>query len=114
MTTTRGLTDGTDAFSAVCWALAIVLWGALEALLLYTMAHNSIHAFWSASYWSLSMIVTFPSLGFLVTYREFASALRDAKNESLWKTLSLYLAILLCFTNGTFLVCIASVVNGQY
>jgi hypothetical protein len=111
MTMTRGAAEEKHGLSVVLWTLAIMLWGASEAVLLYAKAHKSIHALWSMWTWSLPLMLILPSLTAIESYFRFA---RTVSEDAPSQVLSSLLAALLCVTNGTILVCIAILLTGNY
>jgi hypothetical protein len=100
--------------SVLLWTLAILLWGASEAVLLYAKAHKSIHELGSMWTWYLPLMVILPSLTAIDTYFRFARTLSGAEKDKTSQTWSNLLAALLCVTNLTILVCIAILVTGKY
>jgi hypothetical protein len=114
MTMTRGSGRGKHGLSVLLWALAIMLWGASEALLLYAKAHKSIHALWSMWTWYLPLMLILPSLTAIDTYFRFARTVSGAGKDTASQMWSNLLAVLLCVTNGTILVCIAILLTGNY
>ena len=114
MTTAGGSAEGKHVLSVVLWTLALTLWGASEAVLLYAKALQPIHAPWSIWTLYLPIMLVLPSLTAIEAYFRFARRVSDSKKDTASQVWSNSFASLLCVTNGTILVCIAMLVSRNY
>jgi hypothetical protein len=110
----RSAAEEKKGLSVLLWTLAIMLWGASEAVLLYAKGHKSIHALWSMWAWYLPLMIAIPSLTAIESYVRFTRTLREAERETASQMWSHQVAILLCAANVTILVCIAILLSGNY
>ena len=112
MPVTRSSVEVKSLLSTLLWALAIMLWGASEALLLYTKAHKSVHALWSISVWTLPLMIILPSLTAIETCLRFTRT--RAKPDNTSQKWSYEFAVLLFFTNIAIFTCIATLLTKNF